>query len=182
MSMIEPCCCHRQLPKLLRENRDRVCVFQTSGDVTMQKFNFAVAFMAGHEQERVLVLPKVDVRLLREIRHDVTKGWAKRYTLLVGKDCGMADDAIAAELADTDGHVCVMRDVMVRTGLFALTGTEGTVVIVGDMTSVADGGLKYYSAFFGTDEIVIKEMLGAVMSRIRIKTAADERKREAAMI
>jgi hypothetical protein len=169
MSMIEPCCCHKQLPKLLRDNRDRVCVFQTSGDVTMQKFNFAVAFMAGHEQERVLVLPKVDVMLLREVRHDVSKGWAKGYTLLVGKDCGMSDDAIAAELGDTDGKVRVVRDAMVRTGLFAMTGTEGTVVIVGDITSVADAGLKYYSAFFGTDEGTIKELLGAVRSRIRLK-------------
>lgn len=169
MSMIEPCCCHNQLPKLLRDHCNRLCVFQTSGDVTFGKFNFAVAFMAGHEQERVLMLPVADAMLLREVRHDVAKGWAKSYTLLVGKDCGMSDEAIAVELGDAVSKVSVIRDPMVRTGLFSLSGTDGTVVIVGDMLSHADSGLKYYTGFYGSDEGFIQELLGVVRSRIRIK-------------
>ena len=167
MGMIEPCCCHKQLPKLLRENQDRICVFQTSGDVTMQKFNFAVSFMAGDTSDRILVLPTADVWLLREVRHDIAKGWAKSYTLIIGKDCAMTDAEIAAEVGSS--HVRVLRDQMARTPLFSLSGSEGTVIIVGDMKGVADAGLKYYTAFFGTNKECIEQSLSPIRSRIKLK-------------
>ena len=172
-NIIEPCCCHRQLPELLRKNKDKVCVFYTSGDVTVQKFGFAVSYMAGHNSERWLMLPKVDVPILRMVRNDILKGWANRYTLLLSADCGLSEEEIGRELDGVGDSVTVLYDEMVRCGMFAMTGTDATVVIVGDMLSKMDAGLKPYTAFFGTDHDTKAMLLETVRSRIYIKNRAN---------
>ena len=170
---IEPCCCHRQLPALLREHENRVVAFQTSGDVTMQKLMDAVSFMAGREHRLLLVVPNMDVKMERHIRHYVDRGWSKVVDCLVC--CGnTATDGTPTEPTEPTAPtapntpITIIQDKMIANGLMAFIGAEGTVIVQGDLISEAKPGMRLYVGFFGENEKVIDSFLKAVESKIRI--------------
>ena len=168
---IEPCCAHKQMPRLLNENKGGVVTFQTSGDVTVMKMMDAVSYLAGQTHEMVLMVPEIDVKLLRHIRHFVVRGWATKVTLLLNDLCGMSDAEIIAGLEGTEGRVFVFYDKMVCNGLLSFAGEDGTVVIQGDMLTRMAPGLRMYAAAYGKDGRTW-EMLQPVMSKAKVKVVA----------
>lgn len=169
MPYIEPCCANRQLPKLLREHENKILTFQTSGDVTVMKLMDAIGYMAGDTHEMILMMPTVDVQVLRHLRWFVSRGWTTKATLLLNDACGMTDEEIIAEIVDTGGKVLVVYDRMVCSGLLEMQGKDGTVIVQGDMLMSVRAGLRLYSAYFGSDGEKVKMMDGAVRSRLKVK-------------
>ena len=167
MSYVEPCCADKQLPKLLRENANKIVTFQTSGDVTVEKLLGAIGWLAGQTHELVLMMPDVDIKLLRHLCWMVRRGWTTKATLLLNDLCSMSDQEITAELIETGGKVFVGFDKMVVGGLLMVTGKDGTVIIQGDMLTEVKAGLRLYAAYWGNSEEKIKMMSAAVKSRLK---------------
>ena len=183
MSYIEPCCCDRQLPVLLRERR--TAFFQTNGDVTVQKFMGAVGFMAGQPSELWLMMPQVDLPLLRTLRQWFQRGWISSLHLLTQEN---QEKMVMGELGEatlatapaecTAGAVDYAHNPLVIVGLLACIGTEDVVAIQGAMLTQVDFSLSLYAASFGprpkyfdVPSGKVRMMLEPVISKMRIKRA-----------
>ena len=84
MNIIEPCCCERQLGALLREERGHAAVFQTNGDVTLDKFLKATLNMIG-DRPRTLTLCLADgfsPEAQKVIARYLCLGWIERLCLM----------------------------------------------------------------------------------------------------
>jgi len=160
---IEPCCCDRQLPALLRSG---VPFFQTNGDVTVQKMLQAVSHFAGKSHVLLLQMPEADVSLLRTIRHYMEKGWTSSLLLLTQKP---QDELIRGEL---EGHISKVQyacDPLVLDGLCAISGDTGTVIIQGAVITDTDFSLCNYACYYGSDRNVISAAVSPTLSKLRIK-------------
>jgi len=183
MAYIEPCCCDRQLPVLLRERR--TAFFQTNGDVTVQKFMGAVGCMAGQPSELWLMLPQVDLALLRTLRQWFQRGWISSLHLLtqenqeadVMAELGEAAQCAAVAQQPTEqAAVDYAHDPLVLDGLLAFIGTEHVVAIQGAMLTQVDFSLSLYAASFGprqkyfdASDGKVRMMLEPVISKMKIK-------------
>lgn len=94
MAYIEPCCCERQLPRLLKEQG--MAFFQTSGDVTVRHLMKSVGCMVKNGCTMWLMAASVDVELLRVLRHWQERGWVAQVRIMTRDDC---EAAVAGELA-----------------------------------------------------------------------------------
>ena len=193
MAYIEPCCCDRQLPVLLRERR--TAFFQTNGDVTVQRFMNAVGCMAGQPSELWLMLPAVDFPLLRTLRQWFQRGWISSLHLLTQENqeemvMGELGEATAGENASEENGAAVANsqfstlnsqldyahDPLVLDGLLAFIGTEHVVAIQGAMLTQVDFSLSLYAAAFGPRQKYfdapdgkVRMMLEPVISKMKIK-------------
>lgn len=181
MAYIEPCCCDRQLPVLLRERR--TAFFQTNGDVTVQKFMGAVGCMAGQPSELWLMLPAVDFALLRTLRQWFQRGWISSLHLLTQENqetevmAELGEAALANTPAEcTAGAVDYAHDPLVIDGLLAFIGPEHVVAIQGAMLTKVDFSLSLYAASFGPRQKYfdapdgkVRMMLEPVISKMKIK-------------
>lgn len=181
MAYIEPCCCDRQLPALLRERR--TAFFQTNGDVTVQKFMGAVGCMAGQPSELWLMLPAVDFALLRTLRQWFQRGWISSLHLLTQENQEaevMAElgAATAGENASEENGAAVdyAHDPLVIDGLLAFIGPEHVVAVQGAMLTKVDFSLSLYAASFGPRQKYfdapdgkVRMMLEPVISKMKIK-------------
>ena len=198
MGYIEPCCCDKQLPALLRERR--TAFFQTNGDVTVQKFMGAVGRMAGQPSELWLMMPQVNLALLRTLRQWFQRGWINSLHLLTQEnqetmvmgELGEAALASARPLGrfapqrtpaeGTAGAVDYAHDPLVLDGLMAFIGTTDVVAIQGAMLTQVDFSLSLYAAAFGprpkyfdAPDGKVRMMLEPVISKMRIKRAQTSR-------
>lgn len=168
--IIEPCCCERQLPLLLKEAGDgRVAVFTTSGDVTIRLMMKSVACMVSRCHTMTLATDgELTVELLRLLRYWIGRGWLSRVRLVTLTD---QKELVGQELSDVTDKVEVTVDRMLRTSLLCFAGDGGMVVIQGDMLCDADPGLRHYSAVIsrkGVECTAVKDMMQAVESRIKL--------------
>ena len=181
MAYIEPCCCDKQLPALLRERR--TAFFQTNGDVTVQKFMGAVGRMAGQPSELWLMLPAVDLALLRTLRQWFQRGWINSLHLLTQEN---QETMVMGELGETaEGTAAAVdyaHDPLVLDGLMAFIGTTDVVAIQGAMLTQVDFSLSLYAAAFGPRQKYfdapdgkVRMMLEPVISKMRIKRAQTSR-------
>ena len=185
MGYIEPCCCDKQLPALLRERR--TAFFQTNGDVTVQKFMGAVGCLAGQPSELWLMLPAVDLALLRTLRQWFQRGWINSLHLLTQENqekmvMGELGEAVqcAAVAQQPTKQVAVdyAHDPLVLDGLMAFIGPTDVVAIQGAMLTQVDFSLSLYAAAFGPRQKYfdapdgkVRMMLEPVISKMRIKRA-----------
>lgn len=157
MAYIEPCCCERQLPRLLKEQG--MAFFQTSGDVTVRHLMKSVGCMVKNGCTMWLMAASVDVELLRVIRHWQERGWVAQVRLMTREDC---EAAVAGELAipagkpqgtveDGAAGAAVMygRDERLTGGLLAFDDGKEAVVIQGEMLLGTVPGMKGYAGCFG---------------------------------
>lgn len=189
MSYIEPCCCDKQLPALLRERR--TAFFQTNGDVTVQKFMRAVGRMAGQPSELWLMMPQVDLALLRTLRQWFQRGWINSLHLLTQEN---QEKMVMDELAEAVQTAAVAQqpteqvvvdyahDPLVLDGLMAFIGPTDVVAIQGAMLTQVDFSLSLYAAAFGPRQKYfdapdgkVRMMLEPVISKMRIKRAQSSR-------
>ena len=168
MSYIEPCCCDRQLPALLKGHK--TAFFQTAGDVTVQKMMKAVSHLAGSQMEMVLVAQAVDIRLLRYIKQYFTKGWFKSLLLLTLED---QQEMVTAELKGL--KVTYACDQTITDGLLAFVpvsdASNKTVIIHGKMLLNVEPGFCQYTMYAGSNEEIISGALSAVRSKARLAQA-----------
>ena len=158
MNIIEPCCAERQLGHLLRENRGNAVLFQTNGDMTLQKWMKATMLMAGDRPRTLtLAVPIFTGKMLDAVVKFMRLGWVERLRLLttdplipeMAHALAVKADCEAAALA---GRVELAADANIPDGLLMFTGPEGTVVIQGEMPDTITPRLHLYAGVFGRTE------------------------------
>jgi len=190
MAYIEPCCADRQLPVLLKERH--TVFFQTNGDVTVQKFMNAVGCLAGQPSDLWLMLPAVDIQLLRTIRNWFARGWLSHLHLLTqenqedmvieelcvatsGENASEENDS-GSSLSPLPSSVSYAHDPLVLDGMMAFIGPESVVAIQGAMLTQVDFSLSLYATSFGSRQRYfdapdgkVRMMLEPVISKMRVK-------------
>lgn len=165
-NIVEPCCCERQLPQLLREAKGGAALFQTSGDVTVEKMMRSVGCMVDNGSDLWLMLPSVDVDLLRLIRYWFQRGWINHLHLLT-KEKQM--EMVATELEGVAFEYAT--DKMVTDGFLAFTCNGQAVVLQGQMVLKPAGAasLLMYAGVFGReDSDAVQSVLDTMQSRLHI--------------
>lgn len=81
MAFQEPCCISRKLPALLREQG--WYVFQTNGDITVDKFMEACSSMVGDRHKLILAIQTIRVSLLRVINYYLQRKWTTGKATLI---------------------------------------------------------------------------------------------------
>ena len=190
MAYIEPCCCDRQLPALLKGSK--FAFFQTGGDLTVQKFMSAVSSLAGSGHRMTLVIPEVDVMLLREIKRYFDRQWTAEMNLLTQTN---QEQMVSEELQPYMDRVTYAADPMVIDGLLAFEpGTQGvrnnvqsrtdtgvpdpsvspSVIIQGAMLKEVDFSFSLYAAYYGTDAGIIDGALKPIRSKLKLRNRKDK--------
>lgn len=170
MAYIEPCCADRQLPALLKSNT--FAFFQSGGDLTVQKIMSAVSSMSGSQHRMTLVIPDVDVMLLRELKRYFDRQWTAELHLLTQTN---QQTMVAEELSAYMDHVSYAADPMVIDGLLAFeplnsnTSPRPSVIIQGAMLKEVDFSLSMYAGYYGTDAAIIDGALQAVRSKLKLR-------------
>ena len=122
---VEPCCAETQIPRLIR-NANGSALFQTNGDVTIEKLMQAACCMAsGGYGEYWIVAREVDVVLMRFLRYWMQRGWIRQLRLLTATDQHLL---VASELGE---ELAARTEYGWREGL----GLE-VVCVVGDRESM----------------------------------------------
>ena len=197
MGYIEPCCCERQLPRLLKEQG--MAFFQTSGDVTVRHLMKSVGCMVKNGCTMWLMAASVDVELLRVIRHWQERGWVAQVRLMTREDC---EAVVAGELAvgaaiisqhtgqeaaseavgepqrtgqEATSEAAVMygKDERLTGGLLAFDDGKEAVVIQGEMLLGTVPGMKGYAGCFGAvGSDAVKGAMDAVKALMKARAKA----------
>lgn len=150
MAFVEPCCAETQIPRLIRTAGGHA-LFQTNGDVTIEKLMQAACCMAsGGFGEYWIVVREADVVLLRMLAHWIDRGWIRRLHLLTEADQRML---VASELGDGRMRLCETgsREGLSSAQMFCCVGDGETVVVQGEMMLAASPTARVtaYSAAVG---------------------------------
>lgn len=143
---VEPCCIDKELPRLLRE--DPFCFFQSNGDWTVRELMRSVSFLVPGSACCLLVIPEVDVNLLRELRHYLLRdGWYRSLALLTYRN---QMEMVSGELSDCMPRVHYAVNRRVLDGQFGLFDEEGNYLLVsGPMLLKKDFTLCHFTAWRG---------------------------------
>lgn len=163
MAYVEHCCCERQLPKLLRE---KDIFFQTSGDVTVAHLMKAIGCMVENGSAMWLVIPDVDVNLLRTIRHWFSREWIIALHLLTNAP----RHALVKQELDGCPNVEYAADDMITDGFLAFCGKENTVAVQGAMLLEKQFSTRLYAGWYGQrDGAKFDALLKPFASKMRVK-------------
>lgn len=147
---LEPCCIENQLPQLLRQERGNA-LFQTNGDVTIEKLMQAACCMAsGGFGEYWIVVKEVDVVLMRFLARWIDRGWIRKLHLLTEGD---QREMVSAELGTERMKAAEYgyRDGLASAQMFCCVGEQETIVVQGEMLLMASASpqVTSYSATLG---------------------------------
>lgn len=147
---LEPCCIENQLPQLLRRERGNA-LFQTNGDVTIEKLMQAACCMAsGGFGEYWIVVREADIVLMRTLAHWIDRGWIRRLCLLTETD---QRTLVASELGTERMKLTDYgwREGLAASQLFCCIGDRETIVVQGEMMlqAATTARVTAYSASVG---------------------------------
>ena len=147
---LEPCCIENQLPALLRRERGNA-LFQTNGDVTIEKLMQAACCMAsGGFGEYWIVVREADIVLMRTLAHWIDRGWIRRLCLLTEAD---QRTLVATELGEERMKLTDYgwREGLAASQLFCCIGDRETIVVQGEMMlqAATTARVTAYSASVG---------------------------------
>ena len=147
---LEPCCIENQLPQLLRRERGHA-LFQTNGDVTIEKLMQAACCMAsGGFGEYWIVVREADIVLMRTLAHWIDRGWIRRLCLLTETD---QRTLVASELGTERMKITDYgwREGLAASQLFCCIGDRETIVVQGEMMlqAATTARVTAYSASVG---------------------------------
>jgi len=178
MNIIEPCCAERQLGSLLRENRGHAALFQTNGDMTLQKWMKATMLMVGDRPRTLtLAVPVFTEKMMKAVAKYLQLGWVEHLRLMTTEP--LTQEALqhfagmAFPDADATGVVAAMElaaDASVPDGLLMFTGPEWTVVVQGSMFDTITPRLCLYAGMFGRAEgLAVRSVTDAWEARFRAR-------------
>lgn len=170
MAYIEPCCCERQLPALVKGAAGHFCFFQTSGDVTLQKMLDAVAYMAGDGHTLLLSVAEVDREMLKSLAYYFRRGWTRGLLLVTQTD---QRSLVEQELGQWITKVHYAADPLILDGLCAVIGSQEAVIIQGAMLSSQDFSLCQYALWQGSDREVLSQAIDPLIAKLRTKRLLD---------
>ena len=173
---IEPCCAERQLGLLLREERGRVKVFQTNGDVTLGHWMQAVMLMSG-DRPRTLTLsvPVFTDGMMYPIAKYMRLEWVAKLRLMTTDPLPIEIlQQLAAKIGcDTEAllqRIELAADAKIPDELMAFSGTDGTVVIQGHIYDAVTPRLSLYAGIFGrTEGLGIRTVMDAWNANFRAR-------------
>ena len=147
---LEPCCIENQLPQLLRRELGNA-LFQTNGDVTIEKLMQAACCMAsGGFGEYWIVVREADIVLMRTLAHWIDRGWIRRLCLLTETD---QRTLVATELGTERMKLTDYgwREGLAASQLFCCIGERETIVVQGEMMlqAATTARVTAYSASVG---------------------------------
>lgn len=183
--IIEPCCCERQLPSVLKNSKGAT-LFTTNGDVTTSHLFKSVSSLAGVSHTMTLCIREADIKLLRAINTWMKRGWTVGLTLCTATDQG---ELVGKELKDFADRVTYAADADLTTGVLIFEPTPQavaantsplttprTVIILGTMLSQKQPGLHLYSATATNDRDTIEAATKPLLARIKTRTVSIEEK------
>lgn len=187
ITYIEPCCCDKQLPQLLREDK---LFFQTNGDVTMDKLLSSVASMAG--DHAVLILSCFDIQrsFLKIVKHYFDRGWIEGFVLVTNIPTvsttetdttpATVEDVIRQELGAYLSNVHYAHDGLLVDDQMAIMGTGG-VVLRGRMVMDTEFSMLLYTGIYskGRQDPVFDAALSPIVAKARLKPTLDASRCEA---
>lgn len=178
MAYLEPCCIENQLPTLLRREKGNA-LFQTNGDVTVEKLMQAACCMAsGGFGEYWICVKEVDVVLMRFLRHWMQRGWIRQLHLLT---VGDQRNLVAGELGE---ELMAHVEYGWRDGLgleaFCVVGDRESMVVQGEMLLAArtEPVMTAYSAAVGSNERMLgsEGAVGSLVENLRAVMRLQKRK------
>lgn len=178
MNIIEPCCAERQLGSLLRENRGHAALFQTNGDMTLQKWMKATMLMVGDRPRTLtLAVPVFTEKMMKAVAKYLQLGWVEHLRLMttepLTQEALLHFAGMACPDADATGVAAAMElasDASVPDGLLMFTGPEGTVVVQGPMFDTITPRLCLYAGVFGrTEGLAVRSITDAWEARFRAR-------------
>ena len=117
-----------------------------------------------------LVIPEVDVMLLREIKRYFDRQWTAELNLLTQTN---QEQMVSEELQPYMDRVTYAADPMVIDGLLAFEG-EKSVIIQGAMLKEVDFSFSLYAAYYGTDAGIIDGALKPIRSKLKLRNRKDK--------
>lgn len=171
---IQPCCIDKELPPIARQP---FAFFQSNGDWTVEKLMKAISQLV-EGSVCVLVLPEVNVFLLRTLNTYLAKEWYKSLILLTADNQAAM---VRAEFGRNLPRVQYAHHKQVMDGQFLLTNFKQHLVVQGPLLLDNDFTLCNYSSSFGniydkdSDRAALtmsafKASLDAVIPRLRMHT------------
>ena len=172
MIIQEPCCIEQILPRTLKW--DENTFWQTNGDVTFGLVMKAVSYLAGNEINVKVVTPVFSLRMARFMAWYWRREWLKGFSLLTKEAVGSDVWAELREMGDVVGDVVTHKNV--KEGMIIIKGEKATVIVIGDLLSEVDAGLRNYITYVGNSSAKIKEMTS--VAEAMTKAAIRKRKKE----
>ncbi len=83
---IPPCCIDNKLPRAIYQAPRCALTFYTHGDVTMEKFHRAVAYMIGGSHMMVLAMPILEPETMAFFLQCLERNWVTSIVLLSNRD------------------------------------------------------------------------------------------------
>ena len=160
---VEPCCIDRQLSELLRHRA--FAFFQASGDCTAVHFLNAVSAMAEGVRVLLMVIPEVDIPLLRVLRHYFVQNWYEGVILLTRE---VQTEMIRNELEGFTGRVAYGCNQSVTDGFFTVLGSERSVCVQGPLLLAPDFTTCAYAAYKGNDKELLTGALDTYLPKTRL--------------
>lgn len=161
MAYIEPCCIDKQLPPVLKQP---FAFFQSGGDWTVAELMKAASFLV-EKAVCVLVIPEVDVFLLRKLNTFLVKKWYEGVVLLTNTNQA---DLVLSEFGSNIPRVHYATSPQVADGQFALTNFSNHLLIQGPMLLEKDFILSNYSSSMSSYSELFKAGLEAAIPKLRL--------------
>lgn len=167
-TIMEPCCIEHSLPRLLKSHP--LAVWQTNGDVKFDNIMKAVSCLAGDVITILLVVPVVDVAMLRFLAWFFRRGWLQQVSILTTAD---QSELIKNELKGYAVKVAFHDSV--KEGFVEITGEKGTVIVQGELFSKVSPGHYQYVTYSGRNAEQIRMLDASVKSLFKAATVKNKR-------
>ena len=173
---IEPCCAERQIGMLMREERGKAVVFQTSGDVTLEHWMKAVMLMSG-DRPRLLTLcvPVFTESMMRVVGKYMRLEWVSLLRLLTAEPLTSEQlqqmaGRIGCDVNAIGEKIRLAADANMHGEMLAFSGPDGTVVIQGRIFDAVTPGLTMYAGVYGKTTCAgVRAMMEAWDANFRAK-------------
>lgn len=180
---IEPCCAHKQLPQLIRASCRKdspsytagISVFQTNGDVTLQKALDAMSSLIDESPFVILLSEsRIDVPVLRHLAYYYRRGWMSSLLLLDSST--PSGQTSPCPTTDIEKHLppqlllhsrIISHEAEGASPLFACIGRRRLLVVTGSFLQ-GTGNVTQHTAYLGSNPAIVQQFLAPVLSRFRI--------------
>ena len=130
---IPPCCVDKKLPQAVTKAPQRMLVFYTHGDVTMEKFYRAISFLVIDAHVMALSMPNVNSDSFVFLQQCFERRWITHLILTTANDCSKMVDKYLSDYKEKVLYT-QSKDVTDVASHMVLYNDERAVVLTGLMT------------------------------------------------
>lgn len=130
---IPPCCVDKKLPQAVTQAPQRMLVFYTHGDVTMEKFYRAISYLVIDAHVMALSMPNVNSDSFVFLQQCFERRWITHLILTTANDCSKMVDKYLSDYKEKVLYT-QSKDVTDVASHMVLYNYERAVVLTGLMT------------------------------------------------